>query len=165
MAPAVVVGTSAGSTAPSGCPDRSAASLLADAAERLHAAIDLSQLWTIAAQEALWLIEADGALVVDTSGWAWRLLGAAPDTARAEAEGIGVRWCSLLVVPISPVRRPETLRLVWFAEGPSCLASRKGLARILAWQVSLAAMHVDGVRNLQQATDARHRVVGQPKAH
>jgi hypothetical protein len=158
---------------------------LVAACQRIWAAPDVAALWPTVVDEALALIEADGAAVVTYTGHLWQTLaarssGAAPDDSAAAAvmetlfrQGLpqqptsiddpeGVSWHgvgrrALLVVGIQGAPR-EPVRLVWYATDPGILSPYADLAEAFAHYASLALGAANERDNLNRAVSARHRV-------
>jgi hypothetical protein len=159
---------------------------LVAACQRIWAAPDVAALWPTVVDEALALIEADGAGIVTYTGRFWQTLaarpsGAAPDDSSATAvmetlfrqglpqqltsiddPGEGVSWHevgrrALLVVGIKGAPR-EPVRLVWYATGPGILSPYADLAEAFAHYASLALGAANERDNLNRAVSARHRV-------
>jgi hypothetical protein len=157
---------------------------LVAACQRIWAAPDVAALWPTVVDEALALIEADGAAVVTYTGHFWQTLaarssGAAPDDSAAAAvmetlrQGLpqqptsiddpeGVSWHgvgrrALLVVGIQGAPR-EPVRLVWYATDPGILSPYADLAEAFAHYASLALGAANERDNLNRAVSARHRV-------
>lgn len=161
------------------------AAALAAAAERMGDAAALDQLWPLMAEEALALIEADGAAIVEYVARSWfplavRTSDASTATDRVRAgvdaaarDGLltypGVThdvepgsfandWRSVLVVGLD--RRPSRVstRLLWFADRPGAFTAYAELADLAARHASAAARAVTSRETLSQAVAARHRI-------
>jgi hypothetical protein len=159
---------------------------LVTACQRMWAAPDVAALWRTVVDEAVALIAADGAAVVNHTERFWRTLAArpsdaAPDDSATTAviemlfrQGLlqppisiddpaeGASWDvvgrrALLVVRIEGAPR-QPVRLVWYATRPATLSPYADLAEAFAHHASLALETVMERDNLNRAVAARHRV-------
>jgi ANTAR domain len=159
---------------------------LVAACQRIWAAPDVAALWRTVVDEALALINADGAAVVTYTERFWEILAAgrsdaAPDDSAVAAaiemlfrQGLlqqplsiddpaeGASWDgvgrrALLVARIEGSPR-QPVRLVWHATGPASLSRYAGVAEAFAQLVSLALEAAMERDNLNRAVAGRHRV-------
>lgn len=158
---------------------------LADAAERMSNAERLDELWPQLVQEALTLIEADGAGIAEYRDRTWRPLAIGTGSGvvatdrflagiqHTAAQGLLLDadwsddldngtaagdWRSVLVVGVD--RRPSRVptRLVWFGERRGAFGAHLELADLLARHAGVAARAVTNRETLTEAVTSRHRV-------
>jgi hypothetical protein len=159
---------------------------LVAAYQRMWVAPDVALLWRRVVDEAVALIDVDGAAVVTHSERFWQTLaahpsGSAPDDSATAAviemlfrQGLlqqpisiddpaeGASWDvvgrrALLVVRIEGVPR-RAVRLVWYARRPATLSPYADLAEAFAHHASLALGAIMERDNLNRAVAARHQV-------
>ena len=155
--------------------------LLADAAERRDDASDIADLWSLVAQEALALIDADGVMVVEYRSHSWFPLatrladGTQSNQVPARLDAAAQRgvltdpgertdlecpggWRSLMVTALD--RRPSRAitRLLWFADRPDAFPGRLDLAQLLSRHAGAAARGITTRESLKLAVAARQRV-------
>ena len=159
---------------------------LVAACQRIWAAPDLAAFWPTVVDEALALIDADGAAVVTYTGRCWQTLAARPSDAAPDdsaaaavlemlfrqgllqqpisidepAEGAswdGVGGRAVLVVSIEGAPQ-QPVRLAWYATGTGTLSPHIDVAEAFAHHASLALGAAMERDNLNRAVAARHRV-------
>jgi hypothetical protein len=159
---------------------------LVAAYQRMWVAPDVAALWRRVVDEAVALIDVDGAAVVTHSERFWQTLaahpsGSAPDDSATAAviemlfrQGLlqqpisiddpaeGASWDvvgrrALLVVRIEGAPR-RAVRLVWYARRPATLSPYADLAEAFAHHASLALGAIMERDNLNRAVAARHQV-------